>query len=71
MGAVISAGNTIIASPGRQYLGAHEAAYLPFRLNSAGRSMLASASGNQLAAQVTLTNGASVADGQVVLSRCG
>lgn len=71
VGATISVGATIIASPGDQYLGVGEAAYLPFKLNSAGRSMLASAPGNQLAARVTLTNGAAVASGQVVLSRLG
>jgi hypothetical protein len=69
--ATISVGNRIIASPGRRYLGANEGAYLPFKLNSAGRSMLASAPGNQLGAHVRLTNGNSVASGQVVLSRFG
>ena len=64
-------GNTIIASPGRRNLGMREAGSLPFRLNSAGRAMLASASGNQLGAEVTLTNGTSKASGQVVVSRFG
>lgn len=67
--ATITAGGTIIGSSGRRYLGANEASHLPFRLNSTGQSMLTSARGNQLAVQVTLTNGASVAAGQVVLSR--
>jgi hypothetical protein len=69
VGARISAGNTVIASPDPRYLGVGEAAYLPFKLNPAGQTMLANASGNQLAARVTLTNAGSVASGRVVLSR--
>lgn len=67
----ISVGNTIIASSGVQSLGANEAARLGFRLTSTGQAMLQGASGNQLGAHVTLTNGNSVASGQVVLSRYG
>jgi outer membrane protein assembly factor BamB len=69
VGARISADNTVIASPDPRYLGVGEAAYLPFKLNPAGQTMLANASGNQLAARVTLTNAGSVASGRVALSR--
>jgi hypothetical protein len=69
--AAISVGKTIIASPTAKFLGANEAGYLPFRLNSAGKSMLSHASGNQLGARILLSNQNEVARGQVVLSRYG
>jgi hypothetical protein len=69
--ATISVGHTIIASPGVQFLGADEAGYIGFRLTSAGRSMLSHASGNQLAARVTLSNQSAVARGRVALIRYG
>jgi hypothetical protein len=68
---IISVGNTIIAAPGVQPLGADEVGYISFRLTAAGQSMLSHSSGNQLAARVTLTNGNAAAGGQVVLSRYG
>lgn len=67
--ATLTAGGTIIGSSGSRYLGQNEAGHLPFRLNSAGQSMLARAQGNQLGAQLLLADGAAVASGQVVLSR--
>ena len=65
----LSVGNTVIASTGSELLGQRSVAYLIFTLNSAGRSLLAHASGNQLGAAVTITDGGATAHGQVALVR--
>jgi len=48
-------GRTVIASTGRELIGADELGYLIFSLTPRGRTLLASARGNQLGAQVTIT----------------
>jgi hypothetical protein len=63
----VSAGRTVIARTGREYLNAGDLGYLLFSLTPSGRSMLAHAPGNQLAAQVRITDGAVTATGQIAL----
>jgi outer membrane protein assembly factor BamB len=67
--ATVSVGRTVIARTGREFVGAGDQGYVIFSLTAAGRSMLARAPGNQLAAQVSLTDGSSSASGQVALVR--
>jgi hypothetical protein len=69
--ATLSVGNTVIARTSAQHLGVAELGNVGFQLNSAGQSMLAKASGNQLAVHVTLRNGGASAAGQIVLVRHG
>ena len=52
---VVSIGRTVIASTGRELLGADELGYLIFSLTPRGRTLLAHARGNQLGARVTIT----------------
>jgi hypothetical protein len=63
----VSVGGTVIARTGPENLGAGDLGYLIFSLTSAGRSMLAHAPGNQLAAQVRITDGSATATGQIAL----
>jgi len=65
----ISVGKTVIASTGSELLGARSVGYLIFSLNSAGRSLLDHAGGNQLGAAVTISDGGATAHGQVALVR--
>jgi hypothetical protein len=65
----VSVGNTAIASTGSELLGARSVGYLIFTLNSAGRSMLAHADGNQLGAAVTISDGSATARGLLALVR--
>jgi hypothetical protein len=65
----VSVGKTVIASTGSELLGARSAGYLIFSLNSAGRSMLAHARGNQLGATVTISDGGATAHGLLALVR--
>jgi hypothetical protein len=65
--AVISVGRTVIARTGPEVVGAGDLGYVIFSLSSAGRSLLAHAVGNQLAAQVQLTSGGQTATGQLAL----
>jgi hypothetical protein len=65
----LSVGKTVIASTGSELLGARSVGYLIFSLNSAGRSLLDHARGNQLGASVTLSDGSATAHGQVALVR--
>jgi hypothetical protein len=67
--ATVSVGKTVVASTGSELLGAHGIGYLIFALNSAGRSMLEHAHGNQLGAAVTIADGSATARGQVALVR--
>ncbi len=69
--ATLSVGNTVVATSSAQHLGVAELGDIYFQLNSAGQSMLAAASGNQLAAQLKLSNGSTSASGQIVLVRHG
>jgi hypothetical protein len=65
--ASISVGRTVIATTGPERLGAGDLGYVIFSLTATGRSMLAHASGNQLGAEVTLTDGSQTAGGQLAL----
>ena len=51
----ISVGRTVIASTGRELIGADELGYLIFTLTARGKTLLAHARGNQLGARVTIT----------------
>ena len=66
---LLSVGKTVIASTGSELLGARSVGYLIFTLNSAGRSLLEHARGNQLGAALTLSDGSATARGQVALVR--
>ncbi len=63
----ITSGNATIATTGSEFIGAGELGYLSFTLTAAGRSLLAHAPGNQLAAQVKLTSGSTSATASVAL----
>jgi len=63
----VSVGGTTVAKTGTELLGGREVGYLIFTLTSAGRSMLAHAHGNQLGAQVTISDGGATAHGSVSL----
>ena len=63
----VSAGGSQVAHTAREYLGVNEVGILSFRLSAAGRSMLQHASGNQLPAQITLSDGTDRASGQIAL----
>jgi hypothetical protein len=52
---VVSIGRTVIATTGREQIGADELGYLIFSLTSRGRTLLAHARSNQLGARVTIT----------------
>jgi hypothetical protein len=63
----VRAGATTIATTGPEYLGTNELGYLIFTLTSAGRALLSHAAGNQLAAQVAISAGASSAQAHLAL----
>ncbi|HEY1593231.1 MAG TPA: arylsulfotransferase family protein [Solirubrobacteraceae bacterium] len=63
----ITSGTTTIATTGSEFIGVGELSYLSFTLTAAGRSLLAHAPGNQLPAQVTLTNGSTTATASIAL----
>ena len=63
----VSVGSTVIATTGSELLGGRGVGYLIFSLTSAGKSMLAHARGNQLGADVKISDGASSASGAVSL----
>lgn len=69
--ATLSVGNTVIATSSSQHLGVSELGDIYYQLNSAGQSMLSSASGNQLAAKLKLSDGSASATGQIILVRHG
>jgi hypothetical protein len=69
--ATISVGNTVIAHTSSQHLGVAELGNVSYQLTSAGQTMLAHASGNQLAAHLKLTNGSATASGTIALVRHG
>jgi len=63
----VSVGGTVIASTGSELLGGRDVGYLIFSLNSAGKSLLAHARGNQLGASVKLSDGGATATGAISL----
>jgi hypothetical protein len=65
----VSVGGTVIATTGSELLGARNVSYLIFSLTSAGKSMLEHARGNQLGAEVTISDGAASASAAVSLVR--
>ncbi|MFL5823068.1 MAG: arylsulfotransferase family protein [Solirubrobacteraceae bacterium] len=68
--ATVSMGGTVIGTTRRtQHLGTQELGDVFFQLNQTGQSMLAHAPGNQLGAQIKLTNGGATATGQIDLIR--
>ncbi len=62
-----SAGKTIASSRSEQ-LGVNELGYLSFSLTAAGHKLITRAHGNQLAANLTIRNGATTASGRIVLA---
>ena len=65
----ISVGGTVVATTGPELLGGRDVGYLIFTLTSAGKSMLARARGNQLGAQVRISDGGASASGSISLVR--
>ena len=63
----VSANGAQIASTAPERLGVDELGLLYFKLSAAGRSMLQNASGNQLPVQITLSDGADTATGNLAL----
>ncbi len=63
----LKAGNAVIAHTGSEYLGANELGYLIFSLTARGRELLSRAPGNQLGAQLTLTNAGASVSSRIVL----
>jgi hypothetical protein len=63
----LSVGSTVIARTGAENIGAGDLSYVIFSLTSAGRSLLAHASGNQLGVQASLTSGAQTATAHLAL----
>lgn len=63
----VSANGAQIASTTPERLGVNELGGLAFKLSTAGRLMLQHASGNQLPAQITITDGSDTATGQIAL----
>jgi arylsulfotransferase ASST len=65
--AILTVGKTVIARTGPEFLGANALGYLSFSLNPAGRTLLAHATGNQLAALVTITDQTASATADIAL----
>jgi Arylsulfotransferase (ASST) len=65
--ATVTVGRTTIAHTGPEFIGAHEFGYVSIQLTSAGKSMLAHASGHQLGVHVTLTGGGQTSSGDIAL----
>jgi Arylsulfotransferase (ASST) len=65
--ATLSVGKTVIAATGPEFLGANALGYLSFSLNPVGRRLLSHATGNQLPAQVTITDQGASATASVAL----
>ena len=63
----LTVGSTTIATTGREFIGPGELGYVMFSLSSAGRSLLAHASGNQLGTTVTLAGNGARATAQLAL----
>ena len=63
----VTAGGKVIATTKAEHLGAEELGDVYFTLTDAGQAMLSRASGNQLAAEITLTDGANTASGHIAL----
>jgi hypothetical protein len=64
---VISAGRTVIARTGPEYLDAGELGYLIFSLSAHGRALLARAAGNQLPVTVSVSGGGQTASAEIAL----
>ncbi len=64
----ITASGRTIATSTPSSLGAYELGYLLFSLNAEGHALLRQAAGNQLAATLKITSGASTATAQIVLA---
>jgi hypothetical protein len=64
----ITAGHATIATTGTELIGANQVGYLSFRLSPYGRTLLARAVGNQLGAQVTISDATATANGTLALS---
>jgi hypothetical protein len=62
-------GRVVIAQTQPEYLGANELRYLIFALNARGRALLRNAPGNQLGAQLTLTDAGVSTRTRIVLVR--
>ena len=54
--AVVTVGRTVVASTGRENIGAEELGYLIFKLTPKGRSMMAHSHSNQVGARVTISS---------------
>jgi hypothetical protein len=66
---VVSAGRTVVARAGHEFIGADELGYLIFSLTPRGRTLLAHDPNNQLGARVTITAGTASATAHIALVR--
>ena len=67
--ATLSAGRTVLARTGSEFMGANELSYLSFRLTPQARSLLSSASGGMLGAHLKLTETGDAATANIALVR--
>ena len=70
VGATITSGGAVIATQ-TEHIGAEEEGQVYFQLTQTGETMLQHATGNQLPAQVKLTNGHDTATGSIALIAYG
>ena len=63
----LTSGNTTIATTGPEFLGTDELGSLLFKLTPAGHAMLAHASGNQLAATLSIKDGTTTSTAEIAL----
>lgn len=67
----VTAGKTVIAHSGSQFVGGQDLGQVFFPLSSTGKSMLAHAHGNQLPVTITVSNGSDQASAQTAIVHFG
>jgi hypothetical protein len=65
----LTVGKTTVATTGPEFIGGDDSGTLYFQLTAQGKTMLAQAHGNQLAARLTIKNGRDTATAQIALVR--
>lgn len=65
----VRSGGTVLATTGREFVGAQDLGNVFFKLSRAGQALLARNARNQLPVQVSVTAGRDVATAQIVLTR--
>lgn len=67
----VTAGKTVIAQSGKEFIGANDYAMLLYQLTSAGKSMMLHDSGNQLPVKITISDGHDTATSTMAIVRFG